>query len=78
MSGILFTIIIKLFGRDEDRAYLRVKYRVNYAFGELDEAEIASTRAEKENFLKLAMRYFQFVCFKYFAYNIICKVNFFV
>ncbi|CAH0725816.1 unnamed protein product, partial [Brenthis ino] len=44
--------------RDEDRAYLRVKYRVNYAFGELDEAEIASTRAEKENFLKLAMRYY--------------------
>lgn len=45
-----------LFCRDEDKAFLRVRYRVNTAFGELDEAEIANTRAEKESFLKLAMR----------------------
>ena len=33
-----------------------MRYRVNTAFGQLDEAEIASTRAEKESYLKLAMR----------------------
>ncbi|XP_050361625.1 serine-protein kinase ATM [Nymphalis io] len=42
----------------EEKAVIRAKYRVNNVFGELDEAEIANTKAEKESFLQLAMRYY--------------------
>ncbi|XP_041988824.1 serine-protein kinase ATM [Aricia agestis] len=43
--------------RDEKKALLRFQ-RLNKGFKDLDEAEIANTKAEKESFLKLAMRYY--------------------